>query len=208
MLSGNTECVMLLLLSVSWLWLWVMDSCYNFPLWNNNTDMYWITTHMFGCTSFSAYFTANILVNLKRCYQTDIPLIKLWGQENEMTGAKSMGYFGMIDLSWLNQPSTPPLLSRISAQIKKIEKNVSVWGVDRTKGQIWWEFVRSNGDVLFWPIGELLFIPTDWIRGREILIKWAIFFLILHFPFIFFVFFLLKRDTIDFLIHLIKTTLT
>jgi len=47
----------------------------------------------------SSYFTANILVNLKQCYQTDIPLKKLWGKENEMTGAKSMGYFGMIDLS-------------------------------------------------------------------------------------------------------------
>lgn len=61
--------------------------------------MYFITKRMFGCTPFPLYFTANILLTLKQCYQTDIPLKQLWGQENEVTDAKHVGYFGMIDLS-------------------------------------------------------------------------------------------------------------
>lgn len=118
--------------------------------------------HMFGYTSF----TVNILVTLKQCYQTDIPLKQLWGQENEMTGAKSM----WVILGWLIYhdsinhqlyPSSPVSLRRL-----KRWKKASVWGVDRTKGQIWWEFVRSNGDVLFWVIWRIAFYPR-WLNSRQ-----------------------------------------
>lgn len=167
MLTGNTVRVMLLLLLVSWLCIWVMDSCFNFHSGNNNTDMYCITMHMFGGTHFPSYFTANILVSLKQCYQTDIPLKQLWGQENEMTGAKSM----WVILGWLIYhdsinhqlyPSSPVSLRRL----KRWKKIASVWGVDRMKGQIWWEFVRSNGDVLFWAIWRIAFYPC-WLNSRQ-----------------------------------------
>lgn len=212
MLTGNTVRVMLLLLLVSWLCIWVMDSCCYFHSGNNNTDMYCITMHMFAWTRFPSYFTANILVTLKQCYQTDIPLKQLWGQENEMTGAKSM----WVILGWLIYhdsinhqlyPSSPVSLRRL----KRWKKIASVWGVDRMKGQIWWEFVQSNGDVLFWAIWRIAFYPC-WLNLRQgVIDQMSHLFPFLSyytFPSFSLFFFLLKRDTIDFLIHLIKTTLT
>lgn len=120
------------------------------------------------------------------------PLKQLWGQKNEMTGAKSM----WVILGWLIYhdsinhqlyPSSPVSLHRL----KRWKKRVS---------EVWIEWrVRYDGSscgvmemYYFGWYGELLFIPADWIRGREILIKWAISFfsshitLSLHFLFFFF----------------------
>ncbi len=158
---------MLLLQLGSWLCIWVMDNCCNFHLGNNKRDMYYcITMHMFGCTSFPSYFTVRILVTLKQCYQTDITQTALRADKWNDKCQKHVGYFGMMDLSWLNQPSTLPLLFSISAQIKKMGGKASIWGVDRMKGQIWWEFVRSNGDVLFWVIWRIAFYPR-WLNSRQ-----------------------------------------
>lgn len=58
-------------------------------------------------------------------------------------------------------PSSPVSLHRL-----KRWKKVSIWGVDRMKGQIWWEFVWSNGDVLFWVIWRIAFYPR-WLNSRQ-----------------------------------------
>lgn len=160
--AGNTVCVVLLLQLCSWLCIWVMDNCCNFHLGNNKTDMYYcITMYMFGCSSFPSYFTVfyKTLVTLKQCYQTD-------GQKNEMTGAKSMwvilGWFIYHDS--INHQLYPS--SSVSLHRLKRWKKASIWGVDWMKGQIWWEFVRSNGDVLFWVIWRIAFYPR-WLNSRQ-----------------------------------------
>lgn len=117
---------------------------------------------------------------LQNSCNSEAMLSNRWSEKWNDRCQKHVGYFGMIHLSWLNQPSTLPLLFSISAQIKKMKK--------KQVSEVWIEWrVRYDGSscgvmemYYFGWYGELLFIPADWIRGREILIKWAISFFSSH----------------------------
>lgn len=148
-------------------------SYYAFESWTTAASPIWETLRQTCTICNHAHVWMHILAfifyhqnscNSEAVLSNRYPLKQLWGQKNEM----HVGYFEMIDLSWLNQPSTlvVPVSTSISGQLKKMKKKWVIWGVDRMKGQIWWEFVQRNGDVLFWVIWKIAFYPR-WLNSRQ-----------------------------------------
>ncbi len=109
------------------------------------------------------------------------PLKQLWGQINEMTSAKSM----WVILGWwiYHDSINHQLYPSSSVSLHRLKR----WEEKRVS-EVWIEWrVRYDGSSCgvmemhyFGWYGELLFIPADWMRGREILIKWAISFFSSH----------------------------
>lgn len=110
---------------------WFLD--YAFERWTTAATSIWETMRQtctgspctFGCTFFLHSCHSEAMLSKRYPPQTALGSGK-WNDRCQ----KHVGYFGMIDLSWLNQSSTLPLLSCISAQIKKMgggEQACEVW---------------------------------------------------------------------------------